>query len=217
MTKHEGFKHRIRARMEKTGERYGAARRSLIDQASAGHRRSWVAEPELSDDAVRAATGRSWEEWCDILDAWPGHGEGHTAIAAHLQERHGIDGWWAQTVTVGYERITGLRLRYQRSDGTFSANKSRTVTVDADALRELLLDEAGRADLFPRIDTELRSRPTSKVVRLAIGPGTAQIAVEPKGNGRVRVAVAHERLPSAEEAQRWRDYWAEWLAAIDEP
>lgn len=196
MTKQESFKRRIRRRMEKTGERYGAARRVLIEQASAGRSRSWVAEPELSDDAVQAATGRTWEEWCDVLDAWPGRGQGHTAMAAHVRDEHGIDGWWAQTVTVGYERITGLRLRYQRADGSFTASRSRTVTVDAGALRELLLDASSRADVFPGNETELRSRPTSKVVRLAIGPGTAQIAVDPVGSGRARVAVAHERLPS---------------------
>lgn len=216
MTKQESFKRRIRARMEKTGERYGAARRILVEQATTGRRRTWVAEPEMSDEVVRAATGRGWEEWCDVLDAWPGRTEGHTAIASYVRDEHGIDGWWAQTVTVGYERITGLRLRYQRADGTFSANKSRTVDVDADTLRNLLLDDAGRADLFPGIETELRSRPTSKVVRLAIGPGTAQIAIDTKGEGKVRVAVAHERLPSADEVQRWRDYWTEWLAALAE-
>ncbi|MDP9020031.1 MAG: hypothetical protein M3N25_04390 [Actinomycetota bacterium] len=179
-------------------------------------RRTWAAQPDTGDDAVRAATGRGWEAWCDILDAWPGRTGGHAAIAGHVQDEYGIDGWWAQTVTVGYERITGLRLPYQRADGTFSANRSRTVTVDADVLRELLLDAAGRADLFPGVDTELRSRPTSKLVRLAMGPGTAQMAIDPKGNGRVRVAIAHERLPSAEDVERWRHYWGEWLVAIDE-
>jgi len=214
MTRQGTFKRRIRARMTKTGERYGAARRVLIEQASDG-RRTWVAEPELSDESVRAATGRGWDEWCDIIDTWPGHTGGHTAIAAHLQEEHGVDGWWAQSVTVGYERITGLRLRYQQPDGTFSAGKSRTVVADTALLRELLLDDTDRADLFPGLDTELRSPPTSKVIRIAIGPGTAQIALDTQADGRVKVSIAHERLTSSEEVERWKDYWSEWLAAID--
>ncbi|MDP9071405.1 MAG: hypothetical protein M3N68_09010, partial [Actinomycetota bacterium] len=204
MTRQESFKRRIRARMEKTGERYGAARRVLVEQASTGRRRTWAAEPETSDDSVRSATGRGWDEWCDVLDAWPGHTEGHTAIAAHLQHNHGIDGWWAQTVTVGYERITGRRQPYQQPDGTFSAHKSRTVTADPAVLRELLLDETDRADLFPGLDTELRSRPTSKVIRLAIGPGTAQIAIDPRADGKAKVTVEHERLPTLEEVEQWK-------------
>ena len=115
MTQQESFKRRIRARMEKTGERYLAARRILIDQASKNRRRTWKAEPETSDDSVSSATGRGWDDWCDLIDEWPGHADGHTAIAAYLIAEHGVDPWWAQSVTVGYERITGLRLQIGRA------------------------------------------------------------------------------------------------------
>ena len=215
MTRQETFKRRIRERMEKTGERYGAARRVLIERSSADGQRTWLAEPELSDESVREATGRGWDEWCDIVDAWPGHSDGHTAIAAYLREEHGVQGWWAQSVTGGYERITGLRLPYQQPDGTFSAGKSRTVTADTDFLRGMLLDDDDRSDLFPGLDTELRSRPTSKVLRIGIGPGTAQIALDPASEGRVKVTIAHERLPSPAEVDQWKNYWSEWLEAID--
>jgi len=118
-------------------------------------------------------------------------------------------------VTGGYERITGLRLPYQQPDGTFSAGKSRTVTADTDFLRGMLLDDDDRSDLFPGLDTELRSRPTSKVLRIGIGPGTAQIALDPASEGRVKVTIAHERLPSPAEVDQWKNYWSEWLEAID--
>ncbi|MGH8929046.1 MAG: hypothetical protein ACRDWH_11885, partial [Acidimicrobiia bacterium] len=121
------------------------------------------------------------DEWCDLLDGWSGHTQGHTAIAIYLQDVHGVDGWWAQAVTVGYERITGLRLQYQQPDGTYTANKTRTVSADPKALRALLLDDTDRADLFPGIETELRSRPVSKVIRIGIGGGVAQIGVRTSG------------------------------------
>jgi hypothetical protein len=216
MTRQETFKRRIRQRMEKTGERYGAARRVLIEQTSDGGQRVWVAEPEMSDETLREATGRRWDEWCDIIDAWPGHGDGHTAIATFVHDVHGVDGWWAQTVTVGYERITGLRLPYQQPDGTFSAGKSRTVTADAALIREMLLDDDDRADLFPGLETELRSRPTSKVLRIGIGPGTAQIALDVQDDDRVKVTVAHDKLPTADAVEEWKGYWSGWLEAIDE-
>lgn len=216
MTRHESFKRRVRARMEKTGERYGAARRVLLEQAGHGRRRRWVAEPEMSDEAVREATGRGWDDWCDVIDAWPGHANGHTAVAAHVREHHGVPGWWAQTVTVGWERITGRRLPYQRPDGTFTAGKSRTVRVDAADLRAMLLDEADRADLFPGQQTALRSRATTKDVRLAIGPGTALFTVDAQANGRTKVTVSHERLPEYDDVQEWKLYWDKWLEALAE-
>lgn len=215
MTRQESFKRRIRARMERTGERYGAARRVLVEQADRPGRR-WAAEPETADGPLREATGRGWDEWCDLVDAWPGHADGHGAVAAWLQDEHGVDGWWAQTVTVGWERITGRRLPHQVADGTFTAGRSRTVHVDAELLRATLLDDDDRVDLFPGVDTELRSRPTSKNVRLAIGGGTAEIAIAPKGDGRATVTVAHAKLSTPDEVEWWKAWWTDWLDALED-
>ncbi|WP_052665224.1 hypothetical protein [Nitriliruptor alkaliphilus] len=219
MTRNESFKRRIRARMAETGERYGAARRVLIERAArqaedGATTRTWVADPEHSDAAIEEATGRTWDTWCDLLDDRLGDDTSHGAIVDVVQE-HGTDGWWAQAVTVGYERITGLRLPFQRPDGTFTASKSRTVTVDAEMLRDLLLDDDGRAALFPGVDTELRSRPTSKNVRLRVGPGTAEISMTPRDEARVAITVAHEKLPDAADVDHWKSFWDEWLAAVD--
>jgi len=83
-------------------------------------------------------------------------------------------------------------------------------------LRELLLDEAGRAELFPGMETALRSRPTSKNVRLAVGPGVAEIDLAPRADGRVKVTIQHERLPEHGDVEHWKAFWGEWLAAIDD-
>lgn len=139
------------------------------------------------------------------------------AIAAHLQAEEGVDGWWAQSLTVGYERITGLRQRHQQPDGTFAVSASRTVTADAVELRRQLLDPAARARLFPGHTTDLRSRPTAKNVRLGLDPGTAEIAIMAKADGRITVAVQHSRLPDAGDVARWRTFWSGWLDGIERP
>lgn len=216
MTRNESFKRRIRERMARTGEKYNAARRVLIEQAAARGSTAWVSDPEHRDEVIRANTGRGWDDWVSLIDAWPGHDDGHGAVATWLQQEHGVDGWWAQSVTLGWERITGRRLRHQRADGTFTANRSATITVDHVALRELLLDEDGRAVLFGDLEPELRSRPTSKVLRIGLGGGIAQIAVDPKDGGRAAVHVMHEKLASPEDVTAWKAFWGEWLAALDE-
>jgi hypothetical protein len=222
MTRQESFKRRVRERMARTGERYVAARRALIEKADARDAdaapdgRRWVSEPEQSDEVVREATGRGWDEWCDVIDAFPGRGDGHAAIATHVQQEHDVEGWWAQTVTVGYERIVGLRLPHQGLDGTFTAGRSATIRVDSAALRETLLDEDGRAALFSGIETELRSRPTSKNVRLRVGSGTAEIAIDQRDDGRAKVTIAHAKLPEATDVELWKSFWGDWLAALDE-
>lgn len=100
--------------------------------------RTWAAQPELGEKAVSEATGRHWDDWCDLLDASPVADADHPTIARYLTDEQGLDGWWAQSVTVGYERITGRRLPGQRSDGTFAAGPSATISTDADTLRARL-------------------------------------------------------------------------------
>jgi hypothetical protein len=222
MTTQESFKRRIRQRMAKTGERYGAARRALIpDQGTGGTGapRVWVSDPEMSEERIRAATGRGWDEWCDDIEAWlagagaTGPGD-HPAIAAYVQHQRGIDAWWAQSITVGFERITGRRVRHQRRDGSFEVSASRTARLDADLLRSMLLDDTERADLFPPHETTLRSRPSAKALRIGMPEGLALFTLVPGKDGRVRVTVAHSALPSAPAAAAWREYWQEWLAAL---
>jgi hypothetical protein len=216
MTRQESFKRRVRARMASTGERYNAARAALIAEATS-RRRRWVSAPDVSDDAVRAATGRGWDDWCDLIDARSDDIDGHRAIAAHVQSLHGLDSWWAQSVTVGYERITGLRLPYQKADGSFTAARSKTVAIDVGALRAMLLDSNDRAELLPGHDSELRSRPSSKALRIAIGDGIAVISAATTAGGRTKVTVEHNGLSDVDAAEYWRHYWGEWLDAIDEP
>lgn len=216
MTRNESFKRRVRERMQKTGEKYVAARRVLIQQANRRDARSWVSDPEHSDEVIRDNTGRGWDEWRALIEGWPGHEEGHGAVASWLQDEHGVPGWWAQALTVGWERISGRRLPHQMADGTFTANRSATITTDPDALREMLLDEQDRARLFPGLDPELRSRPTSKNVRLGLGGGVAELAMAPKDDGRVTVTASHTKLSSPDEVGYWKDFWGDWFATLDE-
>lgn len=220
MTKQENFKQRVRARMTKTGERYAAARRALIDQGRPGQpagdgARVWMSEPEIGDDALRAQTDIGWNDWCDRIDAWPGHVDGHTAVAAWLHAECDLDGWWSQTITGGWERITGRRLPHQMPDGTFTANTSRTVAVDANELRAALLDADDRRDLFPGHETELRSKPTSASIRIVLGPGSARFSLTARPDGRTTVTVAHERLPEYADVEEWKFFWSDWLDALD--
>ncbi|WP_341953126.1 hypothetical protein [Salinibacterium sp. TMP30] len=217
MTKQESFKRRIRARMTTTGERYAEARRVLTAQSPPSTTtRSWAAAPELSDEAIRAGTDKGWEDWCDLIEQFAGRADGHAAIAQHVGDDLGVSGWWAQAVTVGYERITGLRLPNQMSDGTFTANKSGTVTVESDMLRRLLLDDDDRAQLFPGVATELKSKLTAKAIRVTVGPGSAIIRLEDRSGGRTQVVIQHSQLPTFGDVEEWKFYWAEWLDAIDE-
>lgn len=220
MTTHESFKRRIRARMATTGEKYNAARRALLPARDAGTTTAWVTEPDVGDDRVREHTGRGYDEWARLIDAGPGRAATHAEIARWVGDVHGVNAWWAQTVTVGYERITGLRLPGQMPDGTFSISRSRTLAHGPRALRGLLLADADRALLFPGKRTTLRSRPSAKTLRFDLSEGAEPLGVVSfRIDGappRVRLTVTHDKLASAALGEHWKSFWSDWLADLAE-
>ncbi len=116
-----------------------------------------------------------------------------------------------------YERITGLRLPHQMADGTFTANKSRTVQVDAATLRALLLDDDDRHDLLG-VMSDCKSKPGTKVPLFAIGDGgkdgSARIEVSEVGEGKAKVTIQHAKLATSEDVERWKFFWDDWLSAL---
>lgn len=216
MTTQESFKKRIRARMAKTGERYSAARRALIHQTEGPA--SWVSQPEASEEAIQKNTGRGWDEWVALIDAGPGREAGHTAIAAWTRDEHGVGAWWAQSVTVGYERITGIRLPGEMPDGTFTVSRTRVLDLDAADFRAALLDGERRAELVPDVTTTLRSKATAKSLRFDAtragdAVGIVAFALDPVKD-RTRLTVTHEKLPTPDDGEQWKQTWADWLASL---
>src|SRR3954468_22044064 len=113
MTKQRSFKRFVRARMEKTGESYAAARAVLLaaTEPTAGSPDGDRPPLVTSDENIRRRTGRGWEEWFDLLDDWGAAQRTHRETARWVAERLGIGPlvWEAQAVTHSYERVRGLR------------------------------------------------------------------------------------------------------------
>jgi hypothetical protein len=213
MTRQRSFKRIVRARMEKTGESYTAARRSLL--AADGPKASAGPTMTVSDEVIRRRTGRGWEEWFDLLDEWGAVERPHREIARWLRSEHGIDGWSAQSVTVSYERARELRAVGERPDG-FSVTAQKTVAVPVDRLFDAFVDQSQRKRWLP--DGELRERTATKPksARFDWGDGETRVVVgfTAKGEEKSTAALEHERLPDADEAERMKTFWRERIAAL---
>jgi hypothetical protein len=201
--------------MEKTGESYTAARRMLI---AAGQRpEAEVAEfnPPVADEKVVAETGRGWQEWFAILDEWGGARRTHTEIARWLREDHGVDGWYAQSITVGYERARGLRAVGEHADG-FRVSASRTVAVPVVRLFESFDDEALRTRLLPGAELHVRTATAPRSARYDWEDGETRVIVgfEDLGESKSRVALSHERLPDSDTADAMKGFWRERLTGL---
>jgi len=216
MTRQKSFKRLVRARTEKTGESYTAARAALLaafDDAkpSEGPRLT------VSDEVIRRRTGRGWEEWFDVLDESGALEKKHPEIARWLREEMGTDGWSSQAVTVSYERARGMRAVGEKADG-FSITASKTVAVPVERLFDAFVDESLRSSWLG--DASLRERTSNKPrgVRFDWGDGSTRVVVgfESKGEAKSTVGLAHEKLPDAQEAERMKAYWRERVVVLKE-
>jgi hypothetical protein len=212
MTTDKARKQAVRSRMTKTGERYAAARRHVVrDREAAAEPPPLpprVGEPTMSDDSIRRGTGRGWDEWFRLLDDWGATGRSHPEIARHVHDVHGVDGWWSQSVTVGYEWARGMRARHETPGGY---QVSVTKTIDAPAA-EVWRDfvEPARRNRWLEAGT-LRTRPgtgtVGKSARFDAADGRlVHIWLEGKGD-RCSVAVTCERLDGSEEVAATRVLW----------
>ena len=215
MTRQKSFKRLVRARMEKTGESYTAARGTLLaaqePKATAGPTLS------MSDEAIRRRTGRGWEEWFDLLDEWGAADQPHKEIARWVSAEHAIKGWDAQAVTVNYERARKLRAVGEHADG-FTITASKTVAVPVERLYEAFVDKSLRRRWLP--DAELRERTATrpKGIRFDWRGGETRLVVwfEAKSEAKSVVALQHERLADAAEAERMKTFWRDRVAALKE-
>jgi hypothetical protein len=169
----------------------------------------------MSDEAVRRRTGRDWKEWLALLDAEGAASMPHKEIALLLYERYDLDGWWAQMVTVGYERLRGRRATNQTCDGDFQANASRTFPVPVSRLFEAWNDPAIRAKWLGEA-VVVRTATKNRSMRITWSDGTG--SVEPwftaKGPRKSSVGVQHRKLSSPAEVARARAFWTAALARL---
>ncbi len=228
MPRNKDLKRLVRARMKKTGEAYTAARANLLRKPA--RKTSRAAKPSavaraaaaryaelagMSDAAVKAKTGCTWERWVKALDHHGAREMSHRDIAALVRTKYKVGSWWSQTVTVGYERISGRRERGQRVDGTYEASKSRTYAVPVAELFEAWADDGARRTWLDEPGVRVTAVKTNKSARLRWSDGRiVSVWLTPKSAGRSTVAVQHDKLPDRETANRLKQYWGERLDAL---
>jgi hypothetical protein len=220
MTKQRSFKRLVRARMEKTGESYAAARAVLLaatepfDIGSTG-----PAKPPLvtSEENIRRRTGRGWEEWFDLLDDWGAAQRTHREVARWVAEQLGIGPlvWEAQAVTYSYERARGLREVGEHPDG-FAITAQKTIAVPPERLFDAFVDGSVRERWLPGAVVTDRTATRPKVAHFdwADDGSRLHVTVLDKGDGRSTAAVRHARLADAAVAEKMRAYWRAALAVL---
>ena len=233
MPTNKDLKRRVRARMKKTGEAYTAARAQIIKKPRTPASAAPAAPPQaaqsqikpqdyaeiagMSDAIMKEKTGCTWDKWVWALDHYRAAEMPHREIAALINKKYKISGWYSQMVAVGYERIKGLRARGQRRDGTYEASKSRTYNVPVATLFEAWSDPNIRRRWLSESGVKVRTSNAPKTMRLGWPDGSiVVVGFTPKGKSKSQVAIAHTKLRDPETVNRLKALWAERFHALGE-
>ena len=228
MPANKDFKRLVRTRMRKTGESYTTARMQLLKRKHSAislepvtAAAAILAPPDyakiagMSDAAVKAKTGCTWERWVTALDYHGADAWSHRAIAEFIHEKYKVPDWWTQMVTVGYERIKGLRDRGQRRDGGYEATKSKVFAAPLARLYRAFADKRTRSRWLPGVNFTVRTATPNKSMRITWTDGTSvEVWFTTKGDAKAQVQIQHRRLHDKAAAIRMKQYWTERLATL---
>jgi uncharacterized protein YndB with AHSA1/START domain len=216
MTTQRSFKQLVRARMDKTGERYTAARANLL-AAEVPPAAPQVPKLATSDEQIRARTGRGWEEWFDRLDEWGAAARSHRETARWVAEQLGIHplAWNAQAITGSYELVRGLRVPGEHADG-FRVSVSKTVAAPVERLYDAFVEPALRATWLPDGDLRERTATRPRSARFDWGDGATRVHVTfaAKDDAKSVASLSHQRLAGPEDAERMKAFWRERFSAL---
>jgi uncharacterized protein YndB with AHSA1/START domain len=172
-------------------------------------------EPQVSSEAVKARTGKTWEEWFSLMDAAGCAELDHKGIVAVLHEKFQVEDWWQQMITVSYEQARGKRLLHQRPDG-YQIGKSRTMSAKVDDVFNAWEDPTKRKRWLADPEITIRKATKNRSLRVTWidGETSLDVAFYPKGEN-VQVSLNHSKLPNSDKAEEMKKYWALQLENLE--
>ena len=160
----------------------------------------------MSDEAVKAKTGKTWPQWFAALDKAKAATMSHQEIVA-AAGKLGAGRWWGQMVTVAYERARGLRTKHETATG-FSVGISKTLACDLSDLYAAASDEKSRKAWFPKGAFVLSSQTKDKYLR---GSWNAEARLEinfyAKGAGKSQINVQVNKMKKEADVESERSAW----------
>jgi hypothetical protein len=157
----------------------------------------------MSDEAVRAKTGKNWKEWFAILDKAGARKMNHQEIVKYLNTKQGVGPSWQQMVPVSYEQVRGLREKHQKPQG-YQISVSRTIKVPLAKLFKSFANEKARQAWLPEDGLTTRKATPNKSMRIS------------KDGDKSLVVVQHSKLPDAKASTKMKAYWAKALDRLRE-
>ena len=167
----------------------------------------------VSDDAVKAKTGKKWDEWFKVLDKAGARMMDHRDIVAYVRDHLDLPRWWAQMVISGYEQEYGLRVKHRR--GTrYRVDRSKVISAPLASVWAAWQDKDSVERWLPGAQFEVRDATPHKTMHLTWHDGTKVGVVFREKGVRTKIIVNHARLETLADTERVQSYWSEALERL---
>lgn len=192
----------------------------------------------VTSEAVKKGTGKSWDEWFEIIDREGGEKMTHKEIVQMLYDEEYIkSGWWCQSVTVGYEYKKGRRILGQTTEG-FQVGVQKIFPISKEDLWKLLtskegvktwLGEVSDYSLSKGYKFKTKDEVEGEVTVLKENShfrmkwklkswkdySTLQVRIMPKGENKASLTFHHEKLKGPKERKLMKSLWTQVLEKLE--
>jgi uncharacterized protein YndB with AHSA1/START domain len=186
----------------------------------------------VTDEAAKAATGKTLKQWFAELDKRDGLKKGRRDNVSHIYEQK-IELWWATTIAVEYEKHHDVKKKDGLYEGYFICS-TKTIAAPPDKVFAAWSNAADLGKWFgdkTRAEVKdggsyenkdnnkgdfLRVR-ENKDIRMTFAgngveaPSLVDVQFQDKGKGKTGLLVNHSRIQNRAEADGLRAAWAESL------
>ncbi len=174
-------------------------------------------QPDIGDEAVLQATGRSWREWLDLLAEEGKASCSREEILGALREEHGVPSWWQQAIAARFEESIGRRFEHEMDDG-FQAAVHRVIDMAPSAVFAAWTDETQRAKWLRRGDFEPTTVREPDTVRGKWAPDGSRVDVDlvAVDETHCELTITHRKLASEALAVGMEQLWQQSLDRLVE-
>ncbi|HKO98423.1 MAG TPA: SRPBCC domain-containing protein [Pyrinomonadaceae bacterium] len=189
-------------------------------------------EQPVTNEAAKAATGKTLDQWFAELDKSDGLKLGRREINNRLNEQK-LDPWWCTTIAVEYEKHHDLRKKDGLFEGYFVCSTKTIAAPPAEVFKAwsngatlskwfgddtkaevkdggTLESKDGDKGKFLRVRENKDIRMTFENKNFS-APTQVDVQFQDKGKGKTGLLVNHTRIQTREEADGLRAAWAQAL------
>jgi hypothetical protein len=179
----------------------------------AANRQADADKPIMTDEAIKAKTGKDWAQWFKALDKAGAAKLDHKAIAEIARDQLGAGRWYGQMVAVSYEWARGIRVAGQKCDGQFSVSATKVLPVPLPRLFQIAT--AKQAEWFPKGSWAETSRTTDKYWR-GKWKKDARVSISFAAKGeKASIAIECSQLADSDAVEKERAAWKKALAKLE--